>query len=262
MTERETTRPDAGPPTAIAENPDHAGNPRAPQSVATPKPAANANPATIESVDDAAPTADAASDVVPIPIRTAQPDRAELSAGVDEIAPLTRAGSAPDAAPITDGPADLCAESHAIPPADAAPPPATKRGGKRFQIPKRGGARGDAPGDAGAGAGAGGATGARQAPAWCRALYHGVDALLELIHRPFVRVPLGVRNIVGGCAAATIVVSVTAMYALPTLFPRHDAVDFLEERIADLNRPKPEPGAESHEEPENQPAPEAAPGGH
>lgn len=217
-----------------------------------------------ENPDDTGTADGAPSGVIPIPIRTAQPDRGELSAGVDEVSPRTPTGGVPNAnpEPVTDAPSTGPRDPAAAPPDDALPPPATRRGGKRFQIPKRGGARDDVLVEAGAGAGAGGDAAARQAPAWSRALYHGVDALLELIHRPFVRIPHGVRNIIGGCAAATIVVSVTAMYALPALFPRHDAIDFLAQRMADLNRPKPEPRTVAHEELDDPAAPTPASGGH
>lgn len=137
-----------------------------------------------------------------------------------------------------------------IAPTAAAPAPAKKR----FTIPKPGAAAGGAASAAATTVLAPAAVAeASDAPldvlapeelpeltpqvTWDRRLYRVMDVALDGFHWPFRWLSPKLKELIGWCAVATLVVAVLAALLLPILFPRRDAVDFLQDRVRAMHAP-------------------------
>ena len=82
-----------------------------------------------------------------------------------------------------------------------------------------------------------------QTPPVVKKLVRSLDQGLEALNRPFARYGDSVRTLVGWCAVATIIASLLAMFTLPSLLPRRDAITYLKETRAKVASPTPSPVA-------------------
>ncbi|MFO0837464.1 MAG: hypothetical protein U1D55_02990 [Phycisphaerae bacterium] len=69
--------------------------------------------------------------------------------------------------------------------------------------------------------------------------YRAIDAALEIVNKPTKLLPVGIRNLVGTLAITTLATSLLSMAVIPMLLPRQDAIWFVHDRRAALDRPPP-----------------------
>jgi hypothetical protein len=82
----------------------------------------------------------------------------------------------------------------------------------------------------------------RRPGALLNALGAAVAWPLAAIDRPFAWIPIGVKQLIGWAAIASLVVSVLALYAMPALLPRRDAFTFLQEKLIEMRLAAPSAG--------------------
>jgi hypothetical protein len=87
-----------------------------------------------------------------------------------------------------------------------------------------------------------------QTPPAVKKLVRAIDRGLETLNQPFAQYGDSVRSLIGWCAVATIIASLLAMFTLPTLLPRRDAITYLKETRSTIDRPAPPPVADETEE--------------
>ncbi len=70
-----------------------------------------------------------------------------------------------------------------------------------------------------------------------RRVYRAADWAMEMLNRPFARIPPGLRDIIGALALTTLGVSLLSCIVMPFLLPHRDAVDLLAVKIDRLRHP-------------------------
>lgn len=89
------------------------------------------------------------------------------------------------------------------------------------------------------GDGESGQGGAPPIPDLQKRLLRMLDGVLDTVNHPLAGLSESTRKLVGLAALVTLVVSLSAMFILPSMLPRRDAISFLQEKRAKLDAPKP-----------------------
>jgi hypothetical protein len=176
--------------------------------------------------------------VVPSESRGPLVSDAELMAALAEVQAASKAGAA--AVPSLDDPPPSEPAEGAASESSAARTDATSEAKPvhtepRFKIGSTA-ARRDSESSGTEDAADAGETPARPATPLSRRAYRAADAVLDLLNRPFFWLNGGVRNLVGSLALTTIAVALSAWLLLPLLVPNRDAVSFLAEKRAAMNK--------------------------
>lgn len=58
--------------------------------------------------------------------------------------------------------------------------------------------------------------------------------VLGILDRPFSKIPLGLKQVIGMCGLVSIAASLIAVFLMPTALPRRDAITFLRAKVEEM----------------------------
>jgi hypothetical protein len=89
--------------------------------------------------------------------------------------------------------------------------------------------------------------------AWGRRVYSFVAGVLDAFNAPFGEMSAATRNRIGAVGATMIIVALLVRQLMPIILPNYDAIQFIQERRAALDKPPPEAEKKSEGEEGKQP---------